>query len=140
MLDLSITATNIVMKKSRDQHWKLIQNISFQESKSQTPEGDDGGVSEEQFFKPEPYQQERNDENSSENSFENFSEKSENSNLWQNLMDAPKRSQTSKPETSSNSDFLNSDIPTSTLGIATDRMDDGVMKQVICFSIKFLGN
>jgi len=100
------------------QHTELNQNILnmiktiFTESKS-LPE-DETATSEEQFFQPEPYQQE---ETSSDNSFENFSEKSENSNLWQNLMDAPKKNY--------KTDVLNSDISTSTLGIATDRMDDG---------------
>ena len=94
-------------------------------------------MGEEQFFKPEPYQQEQGtDDTSSENLFENFSEKSENSNLWQNLMDAPKRgnAKTSNSDILTSdiltsdiltSDILNSDIPTSTLGIATDRMDMG---------------
>ena len=82
------------------------------ESKS-LPE-DETSTPEEQFFQqPEPYQQEA----TSDNSFENFSERSDNSNLWQNLVDAPKKN--------FKSDILNSDIPTSTLGLATDRMDDG---------------
>ena len=82
------------------------------ESKS-LPE-DETSTPEEQFFQqPEPYQQEA----TSDNSFESFSERSDNSNLWQNLVDAPKKN--------FKSDILNSDIPTSTLGLATDRMDDG---------------
>ena len=113
----------------------MAHRLIIKESKS-LPEDDQDGTSEEQFFQPEPYQQEQTSSESSNNLFENFSEKSEISNLWQNLIDAPKKTSISNSDILSsdisNSDILNSDIPTSTLGIATDRMDeDDSEKQVI---------
>jgi len=49
-----------------------------------------GGRSEEQFYQPEPYQQEKNGESdfNNENGLEDQTEKAQN--MWQNLMDAPK--------------------------------------------------
>jgi len=94
-------------------HWSFRKKLFLNSSESKSLPEDEGGTSEEQFFQPEPYQQEA----SSENSPENFSEKSENLNVLKNKVKAPK--------IKFPSESLNSDLPPSTLDMATDRMDDG---------------